>query len=150
MITNASRYHGAVFSLLLERSTDCLGIRRLADVSAGFYLVNECLPLYLKHSTRRHGPWTFNFFRHHQETQQRLHLQYGECITGLVCGKDGVVGMQMQNLREVLDENFEEQECISVRRKLNRMYEVRGRDGRLAARVGRTAVFDLILELAAA
>ncbi len=92
--------------------------------------------------TTGEGPWTFNFFRSHQEAQRELFLIYGECFTCMICGKDGVVGLSMADLRQVLDGNFDEQECISIRRRLKSMYQVKGRDGALEKRLSRRSVFE--------
>ena len=122
---------------------DCsISVERIDELGAGYYLLDGCVPIYLKMSSKRKGPWTFNFFRSHQENQQTLFSKYGECFTCLICGKDGVAGLSMPELRQVLDGNFEEQECVSVRRKLKTMYNVKGRDGELNYRISRRSIFD--------
>lgn len=113
----------------------------------GYYLVGGKIPVYLKHSTKRKGPWSFNFFRSHQETQAELYSQYGECVTCLICGRDGIVGLSMADLRQVLDGEFEQQECVSVYRKLNRMYQVKGRDGVLDCKLSRKSAFEYISQM---
>jgi len=145
MISDTARYHGSFFSLLLEEATQGIEIVRLTDYGVGYYLLGGNVPVYLKHSTRRKGPWTFNFFRSHQEAQQALFEAYGECFTCMVCGRDGVAGLSMSEFRKVLDGNFEEQECVSVRRRLKTMYQIKGRDGELERRVGRRSVFEKII-----
>jgi len=142
MISDAARYHGSFFVLLLERLDRAVTIERLPDTGAGYYLLDGHVPVYLKLSTKRKGPWTFNFFRSHQELQQKFFLMYGECFTCMICGRDGVAGLNMGELRMVLDDDFEEQECISVRRRLKTMYHIKGRDGVLESRVSRRSIFD--------
>ncbi len=142
MISDTARFHGSFFVLLFEAIKKPVSVERLADLGGGYYLISETVPVYLKHSTKRKGPWAFNFFQSHQEAQLRLFQTYGECYTCLLCGRDGIVGLCMKELRQVLDDNFEEQECITVRRKLKTMYEVRGRDGSLSGRIGRREIFD--------
>ena len=146
MITDTARYHGSFFSLLFDEAQGATEITKLSNHGAGYYLLDGCVPIYLKHSTRRNGPWTFNFFRSHQETQQELFKTYGECFTCMVCGRDGVAGLNMTEFRQVLDMNFEEQECVSVRRRLKGMYAIKGRDGQLERRVGRRTVFERLLQ----
>lgn len=60
----------------------------------------------------------------------------------MICGRDGVAGLNMNELRMVLDDDFEEQECISVRRRLKTMYHIKGRDGVLESRISRRSIFD--------
>lgn len=144
MISETARYHGSFFVLLIEALSVPVTLTQLRDYGAGFYLLGGSVPLYVKHSTKRHGPWTFNFYQVHQELQDELFREYGECITCLVCGRDGVAGLRMKEMRQVLDHSFEEQECISVKRRLKTMYQVKGRDGALDKKVSRNSVFEKI------
>jgi hypothetical protein len=59
-----------------------------------------------------------------------------------------VVALNYAQVREVLDDQFEEQEGISVRRKLNQMYSIGGTNGRLAQKVARDSLIQLISLLA--
>lgn len=142
MITETAKSHGSFFYLLFEQMDSSICIKRLGEFGSGYYLLNNKIPIYLKMSSKRKGPWTFNFIRHHQVNQQILSEKFGECFTCLVCGKDGVAGLSMSDLRVVLDGNFEEQESVSVRRKLKAMYNIKGRDGTLKNRVSRRSIFD--------
>ncbi|MEM9308595.1 MAG: hypothetical protein AAGA74_14965 [Pseudomonadota bacterium] len=142
MISDTARSHGAFFILLLEHLDKPISIEKMDRFGSGYYLLGGSAPVYLKMSSRRKGPWTFNFFRSHQENQEMLFREFGECFTCLVCGKDGVAGLSMSELRQVLDGEFEEQECVSVRRKLKGMYSVKGRDGELNNRISRRSIFD--------
>ena len=146
MIPDTARFHGSFFILLFEQFEAPVSIERISEIGASYYLLAGCVPIYLKFSTKRKGPWMFNFFRSHQEAQEQLFRTYGECFTCLICGKDGVVGLNMAELRQVLDGNFEEQECVSVRRRLKTMYSIKGRDGVLDYRISRRSIFDKLHE----
>ncbi|WP_171182260.1 hypothetical protein [Ruegeria sp. HKCCD8929] len=142
MISDTARYHGSFFTLLFDEVDQPLIVERLSEYGVGCYLLAERIPVYLKHSTKRKGPWAFNFFRSHQVAQQTLFEKYGECFTCMICGQDGIAGLSMAEFRQVLDGNFEEQECVSVRRRLKTMYHIKGRDGELENRVARRSVFE--------
>lgn len=142
MITDTSRFHGSFFTILFEEIAEPVTIEKLTSFGAGSYLLSNRVPVFLKHSTKRQGPWAFNFMRSHQETQQALFDRFGECITVLVCGKDGMAGLTMSEFRQVLNGMFEEQECVIVRRGLKKMYHIKGRDGALDNRVGRRSVYE--------
>ena len=142
MISDTARYHGAFFVMLFDTLDKPVTIERLSNFGTGYYLLAGRIPLYLKLSARRKGPWTFTFLRSHQETQEKLFLTYGECFTCMICGRDGVAGINMKELRQILDGDFEEQESVSVRRQLNSLYQIKGRDGVLEYRVSRQAIFD--------
>jgi len=144
MITDTARYHGSFFTLLLENVTRPVMLQKLSKKGSGLYLINEVTPIALKMTTKRVGPWTFNFMRSHQENHNELYEQYGDFYVCLVCGRDGIVGLSMPELRTVLDDKFEEQESVSVRRRLKTMYRVTGRDGVLDKRVSRRSIFTKI------
>lgn len=144
MITDAAKYYGAVLQYVVDRHAGGSIIKRIDPAYPGAYLVNGILPLYIKFSTSRRSPWNFNFHRSHQEMQSLLAMRHGECICVLVCGRDGIVALRHTELRAILDENFEEQESVTVRRKLNEMYQVRGRDGKLGRRVARNSLEDIL------
>lgn len=142
MITETSQYHGAFFVMLFDTLDIPVTIERLSNFGTGYYLLAGRIPFYLKLSTKRKGPWTFTFLRSHQEAQEKLFLTYGECFTCMICGRDGVAGINMKELRQISDGDFEEQESVSIRRQLNSLYQIKGRDGALEYRVSRQAIFD--------
>lgn len=144
MISDTARLHGSFFIGLLDAIDFPVSIEKGRKNSGCYYVLNRTTPVYLKHSSRRKGPWTFNFFRSHQKTQLSLYEEFGECFTCLICGTDGIVGLSMETLRQALDDQFEEQEYLIVRRKLNTMYHVYGRDGEIANRIGRNTIYQQI------
>ena len=88
MISDTARYHGSFFVLLFERLEAPVAVERIPDLGPGYYLLGGQIPVYLKLSSKRAGPWSFNFFRSHQEAQNNLFQEYGECFTCLICGKE--------------------------------------------------------------
>ena len=144
MISDTARYHGSFFTLLIDRLETPVSVSKVPKAGGGHYLINGRVPVGLKMSSKRKGPWVFNFLRSHQETHERIFNEYGTFLLGLICGRDGIAGLSMEELRTVLDNEFEEQKSISVRRRLKTMYQVTGRDGVLRGRVSRYAIFDKI------
>lgn len=144
MITENSRYYGCVLHQLIEQQDLLVTIQRLSCDILGFYLVNGNLPLYIKYSTSRTGPWIFNFQMPHQECQEELFNTYGECITVFVCGRDGIAALPYVELKKILDENFEQQEVVSIRRRHNHMYQIKGRNGALDRKLSRNSFLDII------
>lgn len=140
MIPDYARYYGSAFTYIIDQCGKAISIEKLAQDVQGFYLLDGKLPIYVKFSRSRRGPWSFNFQRDHQTEYQKLVRTYGECITALVCGADGIVALKDAQLRQILDEVFDEQESVSVRRKLNHMYSVRGSNGELSQKVSRQSL----------
>lgn len=144
MIKDANRYYGAAISMIVDSSVGGVLVENISKSSAGFYLIDRILPIFIKYSTSRKGPWVFNFQESHQSFQQSLYEEYGECLIVFVCGKDGVAALSHKSFRSVLDESFELQESVTIRRKHNEMYRVRGKDGVLERRVSRSSLEDLM------
>ena len=76
--------------------------------------------------------------------QETLIHSYGDVLVCLICGKDGVAGLNMQEFRMVLEDITQEQGIITVRRRLGAMYHVKGRDGELKNKIGRQDIFEKI------
>ncbi|NTG87694.1 hypothetical protein G6L15_16195 [Agrobacterium rhizogenes] len=144
MISDASRYYGSVLHHIIERSEETIEIQRLLGDMPGFYLLNGKLPIYIKYSTTRVGPWSFNFHISHQERQKEIFDMYGDCITAFVCARDGIVALRYSELKKVLDDEFEAQEAITIRRRHNQMYEVKGRNGVLDRKVSRSSLSEIM------
>jgi hypothetical protein len=147
MITDYQRYCGSALLFLIDSWEGPVNIRRLFNNRNGYYLVEEKLPLALKFSRSRKGPWSFTYHREHQVIYSRLVETYDNCVTAYICGSDGIVAVEHSQLRQFLDESVEEQENVSIRRKLNKMYSIRGRDGVLDKKVGRDSYLKLIKDI---
>ncbi len=70
-----------------------------------------------------------------------------ESFAAIVSGNDGIVALTDSQIRQILDDSFEEQESISVRRKLNHMYSVKGSNGELSRKVSRDSLMSTLASL---
>ena len=141
MISDTAKFHGSFFILLLEAVGKPVTIEYLSDYGIGYYLLGGRIPVLLKFSRRRKGPWTFTFLKSHKKSQQNLLRVYGECFTCMICGQDGIAGLDISELKQVLDKNFVEQESIAISRHLNGMYRIKGGGGILASRISKQLIF---------
>ena len=64
----------------------------------------------------------------------------------LIAGNDGVVLLTYDNLKKLLDEQFEETEWLSVSRKYNQYYRVDGHDSKKKINIPKKAFPDIIVE----
>jgi uncharacterized protein YifE (UPF0438 family) len=142
MLPDYGRYYGSALTHIVDQYGKAISIEKLSVGIQGFYLLNGKSPLYIKFSRSRKGPWSFNFHRDHQIKYQQLVETYGDCITALVCGKDGIVALNDSQMRQVLDQHLDEQESVSVRRKLNHMYSVNGSNGELSQKISRDSLMS--------
>jgi hypothetical protein len=142
MLPDYGRYYGSAVIQVIEQVGRPISIEKLSVGIQGFYLLDARCPLYVKFSRNRRGPWSFNFQKDHQLQCQLLVERFGSCITALVCGNDGVVALSHTQIRQVLDHSFEDQEGVSVRRKLNKMYSVGGSNGELSHKISRDSLIE--------
>ncbi len=146
MISDAHRYYGCVLAAIAELPLQPISIKRISESLAGFYLLNKTLPIFVKYSRSRKGPWTFNFMLEHQQFQEDLYNIYGECLVIFVCGRDGIAAMKHKLFRNVLDNVFDKQEAVKIRRKHNEMYKIHGKDGSLKNKLSRNSLSELMLD----
>jgi hypothetical protein len=93
--------------------------------------------LYIKYSKKRLSPWTFSFNKGHQDEIKEMRDKLGAVFTVLVCGSDGIIGLDYSTLKEILDENHNDVEWIRVARTRNTKYTVTGSNGALRLKVGK-------------
>lgn len=64
----------------------------------------------------------------------------------LVCGKDGIAGIDFNELKLILDDNHEEVEWIRVHRTKNSLYGISGSNGSLNFKVSKDNFLKKILK----
>lgn len=138
MIKDYSRYHGAAIIELLGSVDENISI--CSHSSVGFYIINNSLPIFIKYSTSRKGPWVFNFALTHQVVEEELFDEFEQCLTVFVCGKDGIAAISHDELKQLLDEK--DQESVIIRRRHKQMYQIRGKKGSLDRKISRSSLPD--------
>ena len=134
MIDQYKFFHGAALLSISQASRKPIAIESFQKKHS--YVINNSVGLYIKHSAARLSPWNFTFLKEHQDTIKELKDIYGRAILLLVCNSDGIVGLDFDELKEVLDHNHTEVEWIRVARTKGSLYKVTGSDGTLKLKVG--------------
>lgn len=93
--------------------------------------------LFIKFSSKRGAPWRYSFTLDHQTEIDMLHKEYGEVFVAFVNKDDGVACLSYELLKQVLDDNHEEVEWVSVKAKLHSQYSISGKDGKLDKKISR-------------
>lgn len=94
--------------------------------------LHECkVGIYIKSSNKRRSPWQYTFMRNHQSEIQELHSNCNEVFIVFVNYTDGIACLNHNELKEVLDNEFEDAENVSISRQIRQSYRVSGRDGNL-------------------
>ena len=86
--------------------------------------------VFVKISNKRASPWRYSFVKEHQDEILQMKELHDEVFVAFVNGTDGVACLDFDGLKQILDEHHEEQECVSVSRKLRENYRVAGNDGK--------------------
>lgn len=138
MIKDFEFYHGVVLSKLIHGTNEQVSIKAYPSASNASYILNECVGLFVKHSTKRMSPWRFSFQKVHQEEMLEMRNNLKEVFLILVCGDDGVVTLSFDEVKKILDDSHEQVEWISAARNPRKEYTIKGSDGSLGKKVGKS------------
>ena len=145
-INESEKYYGVVILRLLEKLGDEIpeiNFSLSTGVSNSSFIIHGLSPkligkgdkcsvgLFIKISNKRRSPWRYNFDRKHQDEILSLKKNYGQVFVAFVAGNDGIACIDFNNLKNLLDDTHDEQEWVSVSRKLRENYRVNGNDGGL-------------------
>ena len=128
-INKSEFFNGVVLSGLIQ-SGKPLKIEEFPTKSKNAFTINEKVGIYIKYRDKPNSPWRFTFTKEHQD-EFKIMSEYLESFLILVCGKDGIVCINSNTLKKILDETHEKWEWISARRLKRESYEVKGSDGKL-------------------
>lgn len=130
MIDNYHLYHGAALSIVTEAQRFG-SIARINDLPLGAYAINHDIGIFIKHTTNDRSPWHFNFHPEHQTAVRRLFDKYDDrAYVVLVCGKAGICVLKYGEYAAVLDENFTDQENLTVSRPSGGSFRISGALGK--------------------
>ena len=142
-INKFEKPHGPVLSRIIKECDDLdIVIKPAFNKNSYFitiprYVGNEekYVGIFIKYSTKRLSPWRFSVYKSEQEELEIFEKHCGKAFLILVCGNDGIAALNFDQLKEVLDENYEDIEWISAERRLNQEYQIRGTDGKLNRKI---------------
>lgn len=137
MISEFEFYHGAAITRLLHGNGKKLSISTFDSPSNASYVINDKAGIFIKHSKKRMSPWRFSFKTEHQDEIKALSSRFGEVFLLLVCHSDGIVALNFQELKNLLNEFHENYEWISLERNRRQEYGVKGSDGKLQWKVAK-------------
>lgn len=135
MIKEFECYHGAVISRIIHEYGNRIIIEPYPSISNSSYIINKSICLFVKYSKKRMSPWSFTFKKEHQDEISKMKLKYKKVFTIFVCGTDGIVCLNYDELKSLLDENHESVEWIGIWRNPREKYKVKGTDGKLLFKI---------------
>ncbi|MDA9550253.1 hypothetical protein N9Q02_01090 [bacterium] len=160
-INTQEKLHGAAILRLIEALSKELPSANFSlktGISQSAYLIEGNVPkilgkgrsakagLFLKVSNKRLSPWKYSFHRDHQNEILKLKSTHGEAFIALIAGNDGIAAFNFHQLKEILDEDHEEQEWVSVSREPREQYRIKGNDGALSNPLPRNAFPGILVD----
>ncbi len=137
-------YHGVVFTKLLHQANLDFNLKLYSETSNASYVINNQIGLYIKHSTKRITPWTFNMQTEHKEEFNKMIENLKDVFLVLVCGDDGIVTLRSNDLWTIINKDIQG-EWISIARTPRKEYSVKGPKGVLDHKVGKSDFPKVIL-----
>ena len=148
MIKEFEFYHGAVLSGLAHAGM-AVSLKLFPTSSNSSYVINDKVGIFVKYSSKRMSPWSFSFNQSHQDEILEIKNRLGEVFLLLVCFDDGIVTLNFDELKIILNEIHKTVEWIRVSRKPREKYSVKGSDGKLKFKIGGNEfpnkIFDALL-----
>ncbi len=149
MMRDFELYHGVALTRLLNNLSAPIAIGKYVSDTNGLYVLRgnaRSAGIYIKYCTKRLSPWSFTFRQEHQDEIARMKAELGEVFLVLVCHMDGVAVINYAELKQILDENHEASEWVTVARGKRQMYAVWGKDGTLDFKVAESSFPRKILD----
>lgn len=136
MLKEFEFFHGVVFARILHDGNMPVDVKSYPTPDNASYIVNNSIGIYIKYSSKRMSPWRFSFQKEHQDEILEMKNKLGEVYTIFVCNDDGIVCLGFDELKQVLDNQHDIVEWVSIARGPKEKYEVKGHDGKLRFKIG--------------
>jgi hypothetical protein len=136
MVKEFEFYHGLVFARLIHNLGHSVLIEPYPTESNASYIINKEVGLYIKYSTTRMTPWSFSFKKEHQDEILDMKNKLGRVYIVFVCYDDGLACLSYSELKDVLNEKYEQTEWVRIARRSREKYTITGKDGKLKYKIG--------------
>lgn len=146
MIKEYEYLHGVVFTRLCGNFGKEISVRPYREGGYSSFVLNGKVGLYIKYSGKRLPTWRFTVAKPHQIEIQDMYTEFGEVFTALVCHLDGVALINHAELKDILDDDHEGTEWISVKRQRGQMYSVCASNGKLKYKISLSSCPDKVLD----
>jgi hypothetical protein len=146
MIKEFEFYHGAALVRLLHGTNQEVVVELFPSESNASYIINKNIGLYIKHSAKRMSPWRFSFSQEHRDEILEMKKRLEKVFLLLVCGEDGIVSLDFDEFKKIVNETNGLVEWVSVVRNKNTEYAVEGSDGFLSYKISKKEFPEKIFE----
>jgi hypothetical protein len=147
LINEFKSYHGSAFADLIDESAVPIKLFRPNLLNNSYYLLDDEIAFYVKHSTKRLTPWRFTFHADHvQDLAQILH-KHEMCFLVLICGRDSIAVIDKDEIIKLLPIADPSLSWVSVQTSHNTSLTVEGTSGVLKRKLKKSKPFWKVKEL---
>lgn len=147
MINEFKSYHGSAFADLIDDSLVPIKIFRPDQDKNAFYILDDDIALYVKHSTKRLTPWRFTFHTDNMKDLQVILNSYDLCFVVLICGRDSIAVLEKDEIHKLLPTDNPSLSWISVQTSHNTSLTLEGSEGKLKRKIKKSKPFWRIHEI---
>ena len=128
-INEFKSYHGSAFADLIDESTVPITLFRPNLLNNAYYLLDDEIALYVKHSTKRLTPWRFTFHTDHVQELSQILQKHEICFLVLICGRDSIAVIDKDEISRLLPIASPSISWVSVQTSHNTSLTVEGSSG---------------------
>ena len=147
MINEFKSYHGSAFADLIDDSLVPIKIFRPIQDNNAYYILDDDIALYVKHSTKRLTPWRFTFHTDNMQDLAKILNSNEFCFVVLICGRDSIAVLEKEEIHRLLPTNNPCLSWISVQTSHNTSLTIEGSEGKLKRKIKKSKPFWRIHEI---
>lgn len=126
MIGERETYHGIALARLIQDSNRTFSIATWPSIARSAYVVDGTTALYIKYSTKRLAPWSFEFSSVHAAELDQLSSEFENLWIVLVCGPVGVAAESWKKAGSVIAPRSDDSFSLTVRWRPNHRFRLSG------------------------
>jgi hypothetical protein len=147
LINEFKSYHGSAFADLIDESLVPIKLFRPNSLNNSYYILNDDIGFYVKHSTKRLAPWRFTFHMEHIKDLVGIVDQHEHCFLVLICGRDSIAVIDKAEILKLLPLGNPGVSWVSVQTSHNTSLTIEGTSGSLKRKLKKSKPFWRVREI---
>ena len=147
MINEFKSYHGSAFAELIDESLVPIKLFRPNLLNNSYYVLDENIAFYVKHSTKRLTPWRFTFHTDHVQELANILEKHEFCFLILICGRDSIAVIEKSEILKLLPISSPSLSWVSVQTSHNTSLTIEGSAGSLKRKLKKSKPFWRVREI---
>jgi len=147
LINEFKSYHGSAFAELIDESLVPIKLFRPNLLNNSYYVLDENIGLYVKHSTKRMTPWRFTFLTDHVQELEKIIERHEYCFLVLICGRDSIAVIEKTEILKLLPFANPAPSWVSVQTSHNTSLTIEGTCGSLERKLKKSKPFWRMREI---